>query len=216
MRFASRQEAGRLLGEYLRDEGVQADLVLGLPRGGVIVAAEVARELACPLDVLIVRKIGHPFHREFAVGALAEPDIVILDEQSIGWNPMVRMELQGILAEEKARLAEYASKFRRGFAPDLTGKAILLVDDGLATGATTAAAVAAARKRGAPRVTVAAPVASTSAVERLQAAADDVRVLWVDPYFQAVGQYYDVFDQTTDAEVLAALREAAQRTNSAG
>lgn len=205
-----------MLGEFLKDEGVRADLVLGLPRGGVLVAAEVARELACPLDVLLVRKIGHPFHREFAVGAIAEPDIVILDEQSIGWNPMVRHELQAIIAEEKARLTEYAAKFRRGPPPELTEKEILLVDDGLATGATTAAAVSAARKRGARRVIVAAPVASTSACERLERLADEVKVLWVDPYFQAVGQYYDVFDQTTDGEVLAALREAAQRMGSAG
>lgn len=205
-----------MLGEYLKDEGVEAELVLGLPRGGVIVAAEVARALACPLDVLLVRKIGHPFHREFAVGALAEPDVVILDEQSIGWNPMVRLELQDIIAEEKARLADYAARFRRGPPPELTDKVILLVDDGLATGATTAAAVSAARKRGARRVIVAAPVASTSACERLRRVADEVKVLWADPYFQAVGRYYDVFDQTTDAEVLAALREAAQRTNSAG
>lgn len=90
MKFASRQDAGRRLGELLREQNVQADLVLGLPRGGVVVAAEVARLLERPLDVLVVRKIGHPRHREFAVGALAEPGVVIFDEASLSEIPVVR------------------------------------------------------------------------------------------------------------------------------
>src|SRR6516164_8947812 len=141
MVFASRQEAGQKLGIYLRELGVEADLVLGLPRGGVVVAAEVARELALPLDVLIVRKIGHPLHREFAVGALAEPDVVVLDESVVGRNPLVRMQLKLVIAEEQRRLERYGETFHRDGLPDLTGKTVLLVDDGLATGATTEAAV---------------------------------------------------------------------------
>src|SRR5258708_1705256 len=111
--FASREEAGRRLGHYLRDEGVRADLVLGLPRGGVVVAAEVARILELPLDALIVRKIGHPMHREFAVGALAENGVVVLDEAVIGRNPLVRAELNEVIEEEKERLQSYQSKFHR-------------------------------------------------------------------------------------------------------
>jgi predicted phosphoribosyltransferase len=211
MTFVSREEAGRRLGKLLRAEGVEVDIILGLPRGGVIVAAEVARELQRPLDVLIVRKIGHPLHREFAVGALAEPDVVILDEPSLGEKLVVRSQLDGVIAEETQRLKEYRTKFHGGGVPELDGKSVLLVDDGLATGATTAAAVLAARKRNAARIIVATPVASTGAFERLKRVADDVKVLLVDADFEAVGQYYEVFDQASDGEVLAALRDSEKR-----
>src|SRR6266404_2280796 len=166
MVFASREDAGRQLGRHLKEKGVQADLVLGLPRGGVVVAAAVAHALRLPLDVLIVRKIGHPLHREFAVGALAEQGVVVLDEKAIGRNPLVRSDLDQIIEEEKERLRAYQALFRH--APlDLSGKAVLLVDDGLATGSTTEAAVLSAKKQGASGVVVAAPVASASAIDRL-------------------------------------------------
>ena len=208
MEFASRMEAGHRLGRLLRDLGVEVDLVLGLPRGGVVVAAEVARVLQRPLDVLVVRKIGHPWHREFAVGALAEPDVVILDEGSLGRNPIGRSQLDEVIAEETERLGQYRKQFHRGGAPDLAGKSVLLVDDGLATGATTEAAVAAARKQKARKVVVATPVASASAMDRLKRVADEVKALVVDPCFEAVGQYYDEFSQTSDEEVLALLEAA--------
>lgn len=208
MMFASREDAGQKLGRFLRQQGQEADLVLGLPRGGVVVAAEVARELQVPLAVLIVRKIGHPLHREFAVGALAEGGVVVLDDNAIGTNPIVRTELAEIIEEEKERLRSYQGRFRDGTLQNMEGKAVLLVDDGLATGATTEAAVLSARKQGARRITVAAPVASTNAMERLERVADAVVVLWVDPEFDAVGRYYDVFSQTTDEEVLGLLKAA--------
>ena len=208
MLFASRQDAGRQLGEFLRKRGVSADGVLGLPRGGVVVAAEVARALQCPLDVLIVRKIGHPWQREFAVGALAEPDVVIFDESFKWKNPLARAELDDVIAEEKERLREYRSQFHRAAAPALQGKKVLLVDDGLATGATAEAAVISAKQQMANRVIVTAPIASTHAVERLRRMADDVVVLVEDPAFEAVGQYYAEFSQITDAEVKVLLREA--------
>ncbi len=113
MKFASREEAGRRLGRHLVELGVKADLVLGLPRGGVVVAAEVARAMRCPLDVLIVRKIGHPWHREFAIGALAEPDVVIFDESFKWKDPLARAELDDVVAEEKERL----QKYRSGISP---------------------------------------------------------------------------------------------------
>lgn len=208
MEFASRMEAGHRLGRLLRDLGVEVDLVLGLPRGGVVVAAEVARVLQRPLDVLVVRKIGHPWHREFAVGALAEPDVVILDEGSLGRNPIGRSQLDEVIAEETERLGQYRKQFHRGGTPDLAGKSVLLVDDGLATGATTEAAVAAARKQKARKVSVATPVASASAMNRLKSVADEVKALLVDPCFEAVGQYYEEFSQTSDEEVLALLEAA--------
>jgi len=207
MRFASRKDAGRQLGKHLREQGVEVDLVLGLPRGGVVVAAEVARQMQRPLDALIVRKIGHPWHREFAVGALAEPDVVVLDEASIGKNPMVRVQLDEVIKEETERLQAYRSRFHTATAPGLEGKVVLLVDDGLATGATAQAAVISAKRQKARRIVVATPVASTNAVERLVPVADNVVALLVDPDFGAVGQYYVEFDETTDEEVLVLLRE---------
>ncbi|MGA3163834.1 MAG: phosphoribosyltransferase family protein [Verrucomicrobiota bacterium] len=213
MRFASRQDAGRRLGQRLKEQGVDVDLVLGLPRGGVVVAAEVARLLQCPLDVLVVRKIGHPMHREFAVGALAEPDVVIFDKASLSEIPVARSQLDGVVAEEIARLREYRQRFHRSDAPVLHDKIVLLVDDGLATGATAEAAVLSARKQGVRRAIIAVPVASTKAVERLRRVADDVLALVVDPDFAAVGQYYDEFSQTSDEEVIALLRDAACARN---
>ena len=210
MRFASRKDAGRQLGERLREMGGDVELVLGLPRGGVVVAAEVARRLERPLDALIVRKIGHPWHREFAVGALAEPDVVILDEASVGKNPLVRSQLDGIIAEETERLQAYRSRFHTATAPVLEGKSVLLVDDGLATGATAEAAVLSAKRQKARRIVVATPVASTHAVDRLASVADDVVALIEDPEFGAVGQYYEEFEETTDEEVLALLRHQAK------
>jgi putative phosphoribosyl transferase len=203
--FISREDAGQRLGQQLKDEGVHSDLVVGLPRGGVVVAAAVAHALELPLDVVIVRKIGHPLHREFAVGALAENGVVLLDEKALGRNPLIRVPLNEIIKEETQRLRDYQAKFHRELIADLGGKSVLVVDDGLATGWTTEAAVLSIRKQGARSIIVAVPVASTNAIERLRKAADDVRALLVDPEFDAVGRYYDSFSQTTDEEVLELL-----------
>ena len=206
--FLSRKEAGRRLGWRLKEQGVRADVVLGLPRGGVVVAAEVAQVLQLPLDTLVVRKVGHPFHREFAVGALAESGVFVLDEPVIGLNPTIQAELGEIVAEENERLRSYEAKFHGANTPNLAGKAVILVDDGLATGATTEAAVLSARKQNAARIIVAAPVASASAVDRLGRVANQLVILQVDPAFDAVGRYYEVFAQVTDDEVLDLLKAA--------
>lgn len=208
MVFDSREDAGQKLGQFLQSRALAAQLVLGLPRGGVVVAAEVARLLNLPLGVLIVRKIGHPLHREFAVGALAEHGVVLLDDRVIGNNPIIRAELQAIISEETERLQQYQSRFRRDAKASIAGKNVLVVDDGLATGATTEAAVLSARKQGARSVIIAAPVASSHAVERLEPVADKVLALRVDPDFEAVGRYYEVFAQTSDDEVAGLLKAA--------
>jgi putative phosphoribosyl transferase len=208
MMFASREDAGQRLGDHLKRLGVQADVVLGLPRGGLVVAAEVARVLRTPLDVLIVRKIGHPFHREFAVGALAEKGVIVLDEGLAQDNPAVRAELDEVVREETRRLHSYEARFHRGGSLPVADRRVLLVDDGLATGATTQAAALSVRNQGASRVIVGAPVASRNAVERLKSLADETIVLCVDPDFEAVGRYYDIFPQTTDSEVLELLKAA--------
>src|SRR5216110_660505 len=167
MTFASRTDAGQRLGHYLSEQNIRADVVLGLPRGGVVVAAEVARILLCPLDVLVVRKIGHPGHREFAVGALAEENTLVLDEEVINRTGVSPADLKEVLAEEKERLTEYQALFLRANRPLLKDKIVLIVDDGLATGATTEAAVRSAKNREAAQVLVAVPVASDNAAERL-------------------------------------------------
>lgn len=211
MMFATRDEAGRLLGRYLQAREAQADVVLGLPRGGVIVAAEVAKALDLPLDVLIVRKIGHPAQREFAVGALAEPDVVVLDPAVVSADAALHQSLKGIIREEQDRLQRYRTTFHLSPAADLREKTVILVDDGLATGATTEAAIVSVRKQGAARAIVATPVASGDAVRRLSKVADEVVALHVDEDFDAVGRYYRVFHQASDEEVLAALRAARRR-----
>jgi putative phosphoribosyl transferase len=206
MTFGSREEAGQKLGCYLADVGIEADLVLGLPRGGVVVAAEVARILQRPVEVLVVRKIGHPRHREFAVGALADDGVIVLDTDVMKSSGVIRAELDEVIAEETERLRHYQSEFHQAGLPNLAGNRILIVDDGLATGATIQAAVLSAKRQQAKRIVVAVPVASTNGVERLSGMADQVISLFTDPWFDAVGRYYDVFSQTTDAEVLALLR----------
>jgi predicted phosphoribosyltransferase len=206
MTFASREDAGRKLGDFLRAAAVEADWIVGLPRGGVLVAAEVARALQRPLDILIVRKIGHPLQREFAVGAIAEEDVIILDERVLGPEPSSHAALDKIIAEEAERLRQYQAKFRPAGRPDFSGRSVMLVDDGVATGATIEAAALSLKKQNAARIIIAAPVASSGAVERLQRIADDVKVLLIDPDFDAVGRYYESFSQTTDEEVLNVLR----------
>jgi putative phosphoribosyl transferase len=208
MLFASREDAGQKLGDFLQARGVRPRVVLGLPRGGVVVAARVARILQAPLDVIVVRKIGHPLHREFAVGALAENGVVVLDDEVIASHPIVRAELDDVIAEEKERLQTYLARFRREGLPSLAGQTALIVDDGVATGATAEAAVLSARKSMAQSIIVAAPVASANAVARLERVANQVSVLFADPDFDAVGSYYHMFSQTTDEEVLELLRAA--------
>jgi predicted phosphoribosyltransferase len=201
MTFASRKDAGHKLGQHLANRSVQADVVLGLPRGGVVVAAEVAAFLQSPLDVLVVRKIGHPHFREFAVGALAEEDVVILDDAVLNRAHLERSDLEAVIAEESQRLQEYGQEFARPNRPNRAGSIVAIIDDGLATGATLEAAVESARKQGARTLVVAVPVASTSGARRIARACDAFHALVIDPDFHAVGQYYDSFEQTSDQEV---------------
>jgi putative phosphoribosyl transferase len=208
MIFASRQEAGERLGEFLQGRGITADLVLGLPRGGVVVAAGVAHELKLPLDVLVVRKIGHPRQPEFAVGALAEPDSIFLNNETLLEFPVSQDELNQVIKTEKRHLLDYRRRFHLHDIPSLEGKIVLLVDDGLATGATAEAAAISARKQHARQIVIAAPVASTNAVERLRRVADDVEILLEEVEFNAVGQFYREFSQTNEEEVISLLRNA--------
>ncbi len=205
MEFESRADAGQKLGQALLHRGVKADVTLGLPRGGVIVAAEVAPALQTPLNVLLVRKIGHPHFREFAVGALAEADTVVLDRTQVKGLALQPQELDAVIAEESARLQTYRQKFGHRGEHRLAGQTVIVIDDGLATGATLEAAVHSARKQGAQRIIAAVPVSSVGGAKRISAVADEFYSLFTDPEFEAVGQYYNRFGQTSDEEVLRAL-----------
>lgn len=199
--FADRREAGRLLAAELRGYAQEQPIVLGVPRGGVIVAAEVARALGADLDVVVARKIGHPSDPEYAVGAVDVSGRVV----SGGW-----MADTGWLAEEGARQRAEAERrealYRAGAPPaPVEGRTVIVVDDGIATGLTLRAAVEGLAGRGAAKVVVAAPVASPQAVRTLEEVADTVVVLDAPPGFSAVGAHYRDFSQTSDGEVLAEL-----------
>lgn len=208
--LADRHEAGRLLA---RDLDFLADthglIVLGLPRGGVIVAAEIAQALGAPLDVLVVRKIGMPGHAEYAIGALASGGVQVLDMAAAARVPSTR--LHAAIRAEQAELARREAAYREGRpAPVLRGRPVLLVDDGVATGATLEAAARSARRQQARQVVVCAPVASSDAARRLSPWVDATVFGAVPEPFGAVGAWYQSFGQTSDEEVLEALRASRQ------
>lgn len=209
VRFTDRREAGRRLGERLATEALHDPVVLGLPRGGVPVAAEVATALRAPLDVIIVRKLGVPFHRELAMGAIAEEGVRLLDEDLVARLRVPRDEVAAVEREERGLLEERVARLRRGRRRlPLVGRAAVIVDDGLATGATARAASLAARRLGAARVVVAAPVGPPDAARRVPEA-DEVVCLVEPREFHAVGAHYEQFEPTTDDEVIAVLEAAA-------
>jgi putative phosphoribosyl transferase len=203
--FADRVDAGRRLGTRVREVlGASPDrLVLGLPRGGVPVAAEVARELGASLDVLVVRKLGAPSQPEVAIGAIGPDGAVLLHAHGRALDPET---LDRIRRRELAELERRVRAYRGDRGPlVLEGRRVVLVDDGIATGATALVAVQAARAQGAAEVVVAAPVAAPDARDALAAVADRVIVLAAPERFWAVGEWYDDFRQTDDAEVVRLL-----------
>ena len=202
MEFKDRRDAGRALAKALQAWRGRPDvLVLALPRGGVPVAWEVAQALGAPLDVLVVRKLGFPGQEEYAMGAIAAGGVRVMGEADGGW-PVSARELEAVVAREQAELLRREQRYRGGRPPlDLAGRVLILVDDGLATGATMRAAVQAARAGRPKQVVVAVPVASTEAVQSLGALADEVLCLFTPEHFRAVGLWYQDFTQTSDEEV---------------
>jgi putative phosphoribosyl transferase len=175
-------------------------VVLGLPRGGVLVACEVATALGVPLDVILVRKLGAPFQPELAMGAIGEDGVRVVDEDIA--RRVRASDFAAVEARERDELTRRARRFRGGREwVSLVGCTALIVDDGIATGSTARAACAVARAHGAARIAVAAPIASTGAVSRLQRDADEVIVLDQPEAFRAIGEFYEDFSQTTDEEV---------------
>ncbi|MFJ6667191.1 phosphoribosyltransferase family protein [Streptomyces sp. NPDC091383] len=217
MRFADRLEAGRGLGtRLLRLRGPDV-VALGLPRGGVPVAAEVAEALDAPLDVCLVRKLGVPYQPELAMGAIGEDGVRVLNDDVLRGTGVSDDELARVEERERRVLAERAAHYR-GECPaiPLAGRTALVVDDGVATGSTARVACRVARARGAARVVLAVPVAPRDFTRRLGGDADDVVCLLTPWDFAAVGQFYDDFTQTEDAEVTACLRRARRRRTRAG
>jgi putative phosphoribosyl transferase len=210
--FEDRVDAGHALARALAEfDGARDAIVLGLPRGGVPVAAEIARSLGLPLDVLVVRKLGLPWQPELAMGAIASGGALVLNEDVLRHAGGEEV-LEQVRRRELAELERRERAFRGSRPPlEVAGRTAIVADDGLATGATMEAAVRALRSLAAARVVVAVPVASLEARERIAALADQILCLETPPYFSAVGQWYRDFDQTSDSEVSELLERSWQR-----
>jgi len=207
--FADRRSAGRQLAAVLEHLRGQDLVVLGVPRGGVPVAYEVAAALQAPLDVVVVRKLGLPGQPELAMGAVGEGGVVVLNEQVLALGRIGPAELERVRVREAAEVERRAERLRGpGRREPLTGRTAVLVDDGIATGATARAACQVVRALGAARLVVAVPVAPPSAVARLRAEADEVVCLVAPERFGAVGAFYRDFGPTSDEEVSRLVQAA--------
>jgi putative phosphoribosyl transferase len=215
--FPDRRSAGRALAAAIRRRFTGADgqfmlsdpLVLALPRGGVAVAWEVARDLAAPLDVLVTRKIGFPPQPELGVGAVAEGGDPVYDEVLLRELGITPAELTSVVERERTELARRVEVYRAGRPPpDVQGRCVILVDDGLATGVTARAALRALRAGRAGRTILSVPVGSPGSVGALMSEADDIVVLALPRGFRAVGEWYLSFSQLTDADVLSLLKRS--------
>lgn len=208
--FHDRVAAGRLLARHLAHYAGRPDVVvLGLPRGGVVVAAEVARTLKAPLDIYLVRKLGVPGHEELAFGAIAGGGVCVLHHELVQRLGISQSTIAAVAEQEGRELARRERAYR-GHRPalELAGKVVVVVDDGIATGATMQAAVRALREFGPARIVVAAPTAAASTIEEFRDQADEVVTVIAPEEFAGVGQWYENFEQTSDAEVISLLDRA--------
>ena len=212
MSFRDRTDAGRQLAAVLQRAGFGGEhaIVLGLPRGGVPVAFEVARALRLPLDVIVVRKLGVPFQPELAMGAIGEGGVRVENQEVIHSSALLALDIEAVERHERLELERRARQYR-GDRPrmDLTDRDAVIVDDGIATGSTARAACRVARAHGATRVVLAVPVASRAALASLREVCDEVFCVEVPEPFYAVGEWYRDFSQTTDDQVVDLLRRAA-------
>ncbi|HEX7421012.1 MAG TPA: phosphoribosyltransferase [Thermoanaerobaculia bacterium] len=213
IRFRDRKQAGRLLAEKLRSYAIDASaIVLGLPRGGVVTASEVAAALDLPLDVIIVRKLGAPWQPELAMGAIASGGIRVLNDDVVRALRIPQSKIDEATKEEQTELARREKLFRGDLPPlALTGKTVIMIDDGIATGSTVLAAIRCIRAQNPSRIVLAVPVAPPTTCERLQPEVDDLICLSTPDDFSAVGEWYDKFAQVEDAEVVELMRKAAAR-----
>lgn len=206
MGFRDRLDAGRRLAERLAALALPDPVVLAIPRGGVIVAVPVAELLSAPLDLALARKIGAPFNEELAIGAVGDDGSVVLSSALVGRLNVTQDYIDSVVAHERAEIERRRASYLGARQPvDVRGKSAIIVDDGLATGATAEAAAIAVRHREPATLVIAAPVASAEAGRRLEAQADSLVVLQTPAFFQAVGQFYSRFEQVSDEEVRRAL-----------
>jgi putative phosphoribosyl transferase len=211
--FLNRTEAGRFLAESLTSYANRDDVVvLALPRGGVPVAAEAAKALNVPLDVFVVRKLGLPGHPELAMGAIATGGVRVFNGDVINSLRIPDEVVDAVSAQEFAELQRREKAYRDDLPPpQVEGKTVILVDDGIATGSTMLTAIAALRQLNAAHVVVGTPVVAASTYYEIRRAADDVAAVMVPEQFYAVGQWYEDFSQTSDDQVRQLLAEAARR-----
>ena len=210
MHFQNRLHAGTLLAERLRDLRAESPVILGLPRGGVVVAAPVASALAAPLDVIIVRKLGVPFQPELAMGAMGEGGITVIEESVVAATGLGRRQIEEIEARERAVLEARIALYRQWRpAVSVEGRSTVIVDDGIATGATVRAACQVMAGRSAQKVTVAVPVATREALARIREVCDEAICLDTPSRFGAIGLFYSDFSPVEDAEVRRLLIEGA-------
>ena len=215
--FADRRDAGRRLADRLGALAPQKPVVVALPRGGVPVAAEVAERLAAPLDVLVVRKLGVPWHPELGLGAIAEGGIRVLNDQLVAEVAISESDLAAVTERESRELARRVQRYRGDRPPiPVAGRVVILVDDGLATGYTARAAIKALRARRPSLIVLAVPVAPGESVRALAKYADQVVAVDQPEWFSAIGEWYRDFGQTSDDEVTALLDAAARRTALSG
>lgn len=212
MAFEDRRSAGRELGAAVAASEPADPVVLGLPRGGIPVAYEVAEELGCPLDVLVVRKLGLPYQRELAMGSVGEGGVVVRNEDVIRIADVDDAVFDRVLQKEEQELEERLRSYRSEAGPvDIAGRTAIVVDDGLATGSTARAAIQVLRKRDTGEVWLAVPVAPGDTVEMMEQIADRVVILEIPRHFGAVGAWYRDFSQTSDEEVRSLLAESRLR-----
>ena len=211
--FQNRYEAGEFLGEQLTAYANRPDvIVLGLPRGGVPVAAHVARRLNAPLDVFVVRKLGLPGYPELAIGAIASGGVRVFNGDVLNSLRVPDEIINSVTAEEFQELQRRERAYRDDLpAPEVEGKTVIVVDDGVATGSTMVAAISALRQLNAKRIIVATPTIARATYDELQKYADDIVALLVPAEFYGVGQWYEDFSQTTDEEVRTLLAAANHR-----
>lgn len=217
MILADRKQAGMLLGERLLALPLREPLLLALPRGGVPVAFEAAKMLGAELEVLVVRKVGVPWHPELGMGAIAEAGQVWIDERTVRHAGCLPDDVSRAVAKEERELERRVKLFRGGRPlPSLRGRSAVIIDDGIAMGVTARVACAYARAQGAAQVVLAVPVCSARTAEVLRAEVDELVCLHEPDEFYAVGQFYEDFDQVEDREVLALLAEARKRRAEGG
>ncbi len=208
--FRNREEAGRLLADRLdfyRED--PSGLVLALPRGGVVVGAVIAQRLRLPLDVIIVRKLGAPGCPEYALGAVSETGSVFMNEEALAEFPLSNRQLEALIASQRDEIARQQALYRKGRPlPPLEGRAVILVDDGIATGATVSAAAAAIKSARVGRLIAAIPVGPRDSLGRISRQVDELVVLAMPEPFHAVGQHYLDFSQVNDDDVLRALAQS--------